>query len=101
MLTKTQYFLSATLGGAAIALAVANGVMFTANQAVQAELAQKQAYLQQTGQLEGIYTNIATSLAQWAVKDNDRAVIDMLGNLGLRVTTNAAPAAETAPAKKQ
>ena len=101
MLTKTQYILSTTLGGAAIVLAVANGALFTTNQAAQAELNLKKGYLQQTGQLEGIYTNIATSLAQLALKDNDRAVIDMLATLGLKVSPNATPAAETAPAKKK
>lgn len=85
-MTKTHYTVACTLGAIALALALANGLLFSANQTAQGELRQKQGYLQQTGQLEGVYTNIATSLAQWALKDNDRAVIDMLNGLDLKVT---------------
>jgi len=97
-MTKTQYILTTALGAAAIALVLVNGAFFTSNQSAQVELAQKQGYLQQTGQLEGIYTNIATLLAQLALRDNGRAVTDMLASLGLKVTPNAAPVAvEAAP----
>lgn len=88
-MSKIQYAIACCLGGLSILLALLNGVLITTNQATQAELQQKQGFLQQTGQLEGIYTGIATSLAQLALKDNDRAVIDMLGNLGLKVSANA------------
>lgn len=85
------------MGVLAVLLAVFNGVLFSTNQAAQAELRQKQDFLQQTGQLEGIYNNIATSLAQLAVRDNDRVVIDMLGGLGLSVApqpVGSAPASD-------
>lgn len=85
-MTKTQHTITCALGAAALVLALANGVLLSSNQAAQSELRQKQSFLQQTGQLEGIYTRIATALAQSALKDNDRAVIDMLGGLGLQVT---------------
>ncbi|MCV2360339.1 MULTISPECIES: hypothetical protein [Roseateles] len=98
-MTKAQYILTTLLAALAVVLALLNGVLLSTNQTAQAELAQKQGYLQQTGQLEGIYTNIATSLAQLALKDNDRALIDMLGSLGLKVTPNPAPATAAAVEK--
>lgn len=85
-MTKTQHAVACALGAAALVLASANGVLFSSNQAAQSELRQKQGFLQQTGQLQDIYTSIATALAQSALKDNDRAVIDMLNGLGLQVT---------------
>ncbi len=100
-MTKIQYAVACCLGGVCLLLVMLNGVLVTTNQAVQAELQQKQGYLQQTGQLEGIYTGIATSLAQLALKDNDRAVIDMLDSLGLKVTANAPNAPIEAPAGKK
>lgn len=100
-MTKTQYAITCSLGGVSILLALLNAVLITANQATQAELQQKQGFLQQTGQLEGIYTGIATSLAQLALKDNDRAVIDMLNSLGLKVSANAPSAPIEAPAGKK
>ena len=91
-MTKKEYIVTTGLGVLTLALALINGVLFTSNQSAQTELAHQQGYLQQTGQLEGIYTTIATSLAQLAIRDNDRAVIDMLASLGLKVTQSAEPA---------
>lgn len=99
-MTKIQYAIACSLGSVSILLALINAVLITTNQATQAELRQKQGFLQQTGQLEGIYNSIATSLAQLALKDNDRAVIDMMDGLGLKVGTNASSAPNDAAAAK-
>jgi len=107
MLNKWQYNLLTALGALALILAITNAALFTGNRTAQAELAQRQQFVQQTGPLEGLYRDIVKALAEMAVKGNDKQVLDMLAAQGLSVTVNtpdspaaagAAPAA--APAKK-
>lgn len=89
MLTKLQFNVLMLLCVLAVALAVANGVLFTKNRAEQAALAQRQQFVQQTVPLEGLYREIVKALADLAVKANDKAVLDMLGAQGISVTVNA------------
>lgn len=104
MLSKWQYTVLVVLGTLALLLAVANGVLFTQNRTLQSALNQRQAYVQQTVPLEGLYNDIVKTLAQMAVKGNDREVLNMLAAHGLTVTVNPpandAPAAAPAPAAK-
>lgn len=97
MLSKWQYIVLVVLGTLALLLAVANGVLFTQNRSLQVALNQRQAYVQQTVPLEGLYNDIVKTLAQMAVKGNDREVLNMLAAHGLTVTVNA-PATDAASA---
>ena len=105
MLSKWQYTVLAGFGALALLLAVGNGLLFTQNRAAQARLNQRQQFVQQTVPLEGLYNDIVKTLAQMAVKGNDRQVLNMLASQGLTVTVNgpaAAPAdatSGTAPGK--
>ena len=100
MLNKWQYNLLTALGALTLALAITNAVLFTTNRTAQAELAQRQQFVQQTGPLEGLYRDIVKALAEMAVKGNDKQVLDMLTAQGLSVTVNTpdAPAPTAAPA---
>jgi hypothetical protein len=102
MLSKWQYSLLVVLGALALLLAIANGVLFTQNRTLQAALNQRQAFVQQTVPLEGLYNDIVKTLAQMGVKGNDREVLNMLAAHGLTVTVNApaADAAASAPAAR-
>src|SRR5471030_2424958 len=75
MLSKWQHNLLVGLGALAVLLVIANGVLFTQNRANQAALNRRQAFVQQTVPLEGLYNEIVKSLAQMAVKDNDRQML--------------------------
>ncbi len=97
MLSKWQFHLLNVLALVAIALVVANGVLFRQNRSDQAELSQRQQFVQQTVPLEGLYREIVKALADLAVKSNDRAVLDMLGAQGISVTVNG-PTSGAAPA---
>ncbi len=102
MLNKWQYNLLTALGALALMLAIANATLFTNNRSAQAELAQRQQFIQQTGPLEGLYRDIVKALAEMAVKGNDKQVLDMLAAQGLSVTVNTpdAPAPANSTAKK-
>jgi len=98
MLSRTQYVILCLLGLLAIGLVVANGWMATGNRAAQAEISQRQQFLQQTAQLEVLYRDIAKALADLALKSNDRAVLGMLASQGINVSPNPALASPSAPA---
>ncbi len=94
MLSKWQSNLLSLLGVVALLLVVANGVLFTQNRTSQVAFAQRQQFVQQTVPLENLYREIVKSLADLAVKSNDREVLNMLASQGISVTvnSNAAPA---------
>jgi len=98
MLSKWQHNLLVGFGALAVLLVIANGVLFTQNRAAQAVLNRRQAFVQQTVPLEGLYNEIVKSLAQMAVKDNDRQMLNMLSAQGLTITVNAPTAAPVAAA---
>lgn len=101
MILKWQFNLLTALGAAALLLVLANALLFTQNRNAQGTLGQRQQFIQQTVPLEGLYRDIAKSLAEMAVKGNDRQVLDMLATQGLSVTVNGpATGAADAPARK-
>jgi hypothetical protein len=92
MLLKWQFNLLTVLGAAALLLVLANAMLFTQNRTAQGALNQRQLFVQQTVPLEGLYRDIVKTLAEMAVKGNDRQVLNMLASQGLNVTVNAPPA---------
>jgi hypothetical protein len=76
---------------------IANGVLFTQNRSVQAELNARQQYLQQTVGLESLYRDIVKALAELGAKNNDQQLLQILAAQGISVTfTPSAPAAQPA-----
>ena len=103
MLSKWQFNLLTGLGSLALLLVIVNMGLSTLNRNAQIAMNQRQAFIQQTVPLEGLYRDIIKALAEMAVKGNDRQVLDMLSAQGLTVSVNnpvSAPA-ETAPAKSE
>jgi hypothetical protein len=96
MLLKWQFNVLIGLGALALLLALADGVLFTLNFSAKGVLSQRQQFVQQTVPLEGLYRDIVKALAELALKNNDRQVLDMLAGQGINVTPNAAEA----PARK-
>src|SRR5450755_1648972 len=100
MLSKWQFNVLTALGAVALVLVVANGVLFTQNRANQSVLNQRQQFVQQTVPLEGLYREIVKSLADLAVKANDREVLNMLSSQGISVTVNSTNLPADAPVGK-
>jgi hypothetical protein len=99
MLGTRQFSLLVGLGVLALLLAIGNAVVFSGNRDAQAELSARQQYLQQTVGLEGLYRDMVKALAELAVKNDDRQLLQMLASQGINVSVNApAPAATAAPA---
>jgi hypothetical protein len=101
MLSNRQFLCLNALGVLALLLVVANAVLFTVNRREQAELSQRQQFIQQTVPLEGLYREIVKALADLGVKANDRAVLNLLGAQGISVSVDAPPpAADAASSRK-
>jgi ABC-type transport system involved in cytochrome bd biosynthesis fused ATPase/permease subunit len=101
MLKPWQFNLLTALGAIALLLALTNAVFFTRNRAAQAEVNNRQQFVQQSAALEGLYRDIVKALAELAVKNNDTQLMQMLSAQGINVSVNPpapAPAAPAAPA---
>lgn len=99
MLKRWQYWLLTIGAAAGIALAVFNATMFVRNRSIQADVNNRQQYIQQSIQLEGLYREIVKSLADLSAKKNDEQLRDLLKTHGFTVTVNpvAPPSLPKAP----
>lgn len=100
MLTRSQYLTLTGLASTALLLVLTNGALFTSNKSTQSDISQRQAVVQQTAQLQVLQTEIAKSLAELAIKSDDKAVLDMLAANGITVTKNATATAKSEPSKR-
>jgi uncharacterized membrane protein YeiB len=92
MLVRWQHLLLSALGVLALLVVLGNALLFTLNQKAQEELQQRQQFIQQTVPIEALYRDIVKTLAEMAVKGNDKQLLDMLAAQGLTLTADS-PAA--------
>ncbi|WP_337169444.1 hypothetical protein [Gemmatimonas aurantiaca] len=88
MLTRSGYLSLMGMAGLALALAVTNGVLFSANRRAQLAINVRQGEVQQAAQLQVLQTEIAKALAELAIRSNDQRVFDLLTANGITVTRN-------------
>lgn len=102
-MSRTQFWTATVLASCALLLAAANVALGTMNRGLQADIGQRQQYVQQSVQLEGLYREIIRALAELGARNNDQDVRALLSKHGISYTVNApAPAAPTAasPSRK-
>lgn len=97
MLVRWQHRLLCALGIAALLMVLVNALLFTLNRDAQNALNQRQQFIQQTVPVEALYRDIVKSLAEMAVKDKDKPLLDMLAAQGLTITASG-PTAPSGPA---
>lgn len=104
MLARWQFHALVALGALSLLLTLVNATLFTLNRDSQAEIAQRQQFVQQSVALEGLYREIVKALAELGARSNDRGLLDILSAQGLNVTLGGAPAAPavagSGPARK-
>jgi hypothetical protein len=93
MLARWQLVVLNALGIAALALVVANTWLVVGSRTAQAELAQRQQFVQQTIALQSLYGDLVKALAEAGARGNDRQLLDLLTAQGLNVTIT--PPADT------
>lgn len=97
MMTRTQFWLTTSLGIASLLLVSINMLLVRDNQATRNDIALRQQYVQQSVQLESLYREIVRSLAELAARNKDADVTALLQRHG--ITYNVGPAgAAAAPA---
>jgi uncharacterized membrane protein YidH (DUF202 family) len=100
MLKTTQFWVLTALALLAAAFAIANIVLFESNRATQAEVNSRQQFIQQSIQLQALYTEMVKALAELSVRNQDAQLGDLLGSLGISVSfTPTTPAATPQPAE--
>lgn len=103
MLVRWQHHLLSALGAAALLMVLVNALLFTLNRDAQTALNQRQQFIQQTVPVEALYRDIVKSLAEMAVKDKDKPLLDMLAAQGLTITASgsAAPSVPATPPRSE
>lgn len=100
-MSPTQYWIVTLLAALCLAATAANAALSLRSRTAQAEVAQRQQFVQQSVQLEGLYKEIVRALAELAARNNDEDVRGMLQRHGISYSVNVAPAtAATTGARK-
>ena len=100
MLARWQFWVT-TVVALLVALAAGYSMMlFGQNRNTQAELAKRAQYVQLSIQLEGVYRDMVKALADLSVRNQDKALTELLATQGITVSANDAAAAAPADAKK-
>jgi len=100
-MSRVQFWISTVLAGCALLLAGANVLLGSMNRGLQADIGQRQQYVQQSVQLEGLYREIIRALAELGARNNDQDVRALLAQHGISYTVNTAPQQPAAaPVKK-
>ena len=102
-MTKGQYWVVTLIAGACFVAMLASVTLGYNNAKARAEVNQRQQFVQQSVQLEGLYKEIVRALAELGARNNDGDVKAMLQKNGITYTANAAtpaPASGPAPVRK-
>ena len=82
-------FGTVTAVSALAALAMGTSVTLAAmNRSLQGDIGQRQQYVQQSVQLEGLYREIVRALAELGARNNDQQVRELLQRHGITYTAN-------------
>ena len=98
-----EFWITTTLAILTLLLLIVNMILFSGNRGLQAEVAGRQQYIQQSVQLETLYRSLVNDLATLATRNRDDQVLAMLAAHGVTVTSNPPPSsggvAPTPPSK--
>lgn len=100
-MTRFQFSLLTLLSLLSAAAVASILVLSSWHRDLQAEVGQRQQFVQQSVQLESLYREIVRALAELAARNNDSQVRDMLARHGITYTANAPANAAPAPAPKK
>jgi len=97
-MTRLQYWFATAVAAACFAAMAAYLALGYSNQSARADVTQRQQYVQQSVQLEGLYKEIIRALAELAARNNDSDVKAMLQRHGITFNLSAAAPPAAAPA---
>lgn len=100
-LSKEPIFWSRLLMALALVatvLVVVNMVLYVGNQKLNRDVAERQQFIVQTAQVQGVAKEVVTALANLAIKNNDEQLKQLLASHGITYTV---PASGTSPGAKK
>lgn len=83
MLRAAQFWTLSAFSLVVLALVIVNMLFFRSNTRLQQEINERQLYIQQSMQLEGLYRDIVKALAELSVKNNDEKLKALLSSQGI------------------
>jgi len=99
VLNRWQYWLLTALAAFTMLIALLNAKLFVDNRSLQAEVADRQQFIQQSAQLQGLYSDIARALADLSARNNDQQLRRVLEARG--ITFAVTPSAGSAATQSQ
>ena len=97
-MSRTQYWIVTLIATVCFAAMIANIGLGLSNSAARTDVTQRQQFVQQSVQLEGLYKEIVRSLAELGARNNDGDVKAMLQKHGITYNVNP-PTAGAPPAQ--
>ena len=98
-MSKVQYWVVTFIAAACFVAMLVSVSLSYNNATARADVNQRQQFVQQSLQLEGLYKEIVRALAEMGARNNDGDVKAMLQKNGITYTANAAtPAPASGPA---
>jgi hypothetical protein len=95
MLNRWQFNVVVLLAVVSLVLVIANMSLFSRNRLQQQEISDRQLYVQQTAQLEGLYQQLIRGIAELSARNNDAALGAVLARQGITFTVT--PTAQQSP----
>ena len=95
MLNRWQFNVVVLLAVVSFALVIANMMLFSRNRVQQQEISDRQLYVQQTAQLEGLYQQLIRGIAELSARNSDAALGAVLARQGITFTVT--PTAQQNP----
>ncbi|MBV8653849.1 MAG: hypothetical protein JO255_20490 [Alphaproteobacteria bacterium] len=89
---KLLYWVMTSLAGLSVVLVVVNGVIFLTDQSAQAEVNQRQQFINQSAQLGRVQEGLIRALALSAANNKDDQLRDLLAQFNISYTINPPPA---------
>ncbi len=101
-MNRVQFGVVTGVAGLALVMMAASATLAVMNRSLQQDIGQRQQYVQQSVQLEGLYREIVRSLAELGARNNDQDLRALLQRNGITYTVNP-PAAQSpaAPAARK
>lgn len=88
-MNSTQYWTLMVMAVASLVLVVTNIVILNGNRDLRAQASERNLYIQQSLQLEGIYQPLLRTLAELSVQHNDVPLRELLASQGINVQVTA------------
>lgn len=96
-MNKLQFWALTAVATACLLLSGAVVALSAGNRGLQGDINQRQQFVQQSVQLEGLYREIIRALAELGARNNDQAVRGLLQQHGITYSVNPPAAAAAAP----